>query len=138
MSGTAPPGGNTQGFPNNVIAFTHPTNGQLTPAAYRFLLSIWQRTGGGTGGGGGTTVITGFSLMEDAADAASLSPSALLLTDTVEQTPAPQDGLALMLDTTVCDAPAPNAVMAAEMAAAQDAPKTYPGLWAMIITDEGP
>lgn len=137
MSDNPVPPGNTQGFPNNVIAFTHPENGLLTAAAYRFLLSIWQRTGG-SGGGGGFLQVNGIQLMDDMADAAGLNPSALLLTDGAEQAPGSVPNVALLLDGAPSDASASNAVMAAEMMATQDAPKTYPGLWAMVITDEGP
>lgn len=38
-----------QGFPNLPSAFINPKTGVLTDVAYRFLLTLWQRTGGGHG-----------------------------------------------------------------------------------------
>ncbi len=133
MSDTSSNQGTAQGFPNNISAFVNPETGQLTPMAYRFLLAMWTRTGGG--GGSNANVTSGLLTMTDVEDAPTMNTGTMLLMDDVTPGSIPQS-LLLMAEGADTVTPTPNPVMAAEMATMQDAPTNYPGLWAMVITDE--
>ena len=133
MSDTSSNQGTAQGFPSNLFAFVNPTTGQLTQLGYRIMLALWNRTGGG--GGSNANVTSGLLTMTDVEDAPTMNTGTMLLMDDVTPDSMPQS-LLLMAEGADTVAPTPNPVMAAEMATMQDAPTNYPGLWAMVITDE--
>lgn len=149
MSGTA------QGIPQRLTAFVDPKTGLVSDTWWRFLQTLWQRTGGAQATSTTDDIIQ-FLNMLDVPPAPAPEPSAWLgaaLGDVVPQpTPEPAAWLSAALADVpspfpledaawqaaaaadvVVPMPEPAALLAAAMADVPRVPETDPGLVALMV-----
>jgi hypothetical protein len=101
-------GGLTQGFPQRMTAFLDPKTGLVTDAWWRFLNSLWLRTGGGSAPASVTMLqeeieaLYGFAEMADT-PAEPVFDQGAYLAAMIADTPVEVDGEAIVYTATLFD-----------------------------------
>lgn len=133
MSGTA------QGLPQRMTAFVDPKTGLVSETWWRFLNSLWSRTGGAQSTASLDDAIN-YGLMADTPAPEPAEP-AVMLAAMMADAPAASEPepaallAALMADTPAASEPEDAAWMAATMADTPAEPENDPALVALMVAD---